>query len=177
MTRTQLVSVGIIVTATCLFAKVTVDYDHKADFGKYHTYSWISVNIQNPAWKDITANAIDAQLAAKGWQEVPSGGDASVSALGATKTEQTMETWYSGGFGGGWYHRGWWGGPGIATTNIDRTPVGTLHVDIFDGNTKMVIWHGESTETLSGDPNKNQLKLQQAVEALFKKFPTPKKKG
>ena len=105
------------------------------------------------------------RVTAKGWQEVPSGGDASVSALGATKTEQTMETWYSGGFGGGWYHRGWWGGPGIATTTIERTPVGTLHVDIFDGNTKMVIWHGESTETLSGDPNKNQLKLQQAVEA------------
>jgi hypothetical protein len=40
----------------------------------------------------------------------------------------------------------------------------------------MVIWHGESTDTLSGDPNKNELKLQKAVEDLFKKFPKVKVK-
>ena len=94
-----------IMTAACLFAKVTVDYDHKANFARYHTYSWISVNVQDPGWKDITANAIDAQLTAKGWQEVASGGDASVSAMGATRTEQTLETWYAGGYGGGWFPR------------------------------------------------------------------------
>ena len=166
---------GIMITATCLFAKVTVDYDHKANFAKYHTYSWISVNVQDPLWKDITANAIDAQLTAKGWQKVASDGDASVSAMGATKTEQTLETWYSGGYGGGWFHRGWWG-PGYATTTVDRIPVGTLHVDIFDSQTKLVIWHGESTDTLSGDPNKNQLKLQKSIEDLFNKFPKVKTK-
>jgi len=84
MRQGQLVLLGAVVTATCLFAKVTVDYDHKVDFGKYHTYSWIGVNVQDPAWKDITANAIDAQMAAKGWQKVASGGDMSVSAMGAT---------------------------------------------------------------------------------------------
>jgi hypothetical protein len=109
MLQRRSIFLGIMITATCLFAKVTVDYDHKADFAKYHTYSWIGVNVQDPAWKDITANAIDAQLAAKGWQKVASGGDASVSAMGATKTEQTLETWYTGGYGGGWFHRGWWG--------------------------------------------------------------------
>ena len=175
MMRGRLVSLGILLTASCLFAKITADYDHKADFAKYHTYSWIAVNVQDPAWKDITANIIDAQLTAKGWQKVASGGDASVSATGATRTEQTMETWYTGGFGGGWYHRGWWG-PGIATTTMERTPIGTLHVDIFDTATKLVIWHGESTETLSGDPNKNQLKLQKSVEELFNKFPKIKAK-
>jgi hypothetical protein len=175
MRQGRLVFLGAAITATCLFAKVTVDYDHKVDFSKYHTYSWIGVNVQDPAWKDITANAIDAQLAAKGWQKVASGGDMSVSAMGATRTEQTMETWYTGGYGGGWFHRGWWG-PGVAATTIERTPVGTLHFDAFDSNTKMVIWHGESTDTLSGDPNKNELKLQKSVEDLFKKFPKVKAK-
>jgi hypothetical protein len=175
MLQRRSIFLGIVITATCLFAKVTVDYDHKANFAKYHTYSWIGVNVQDPAWKDITANAIDAQLTAKGWQKVASGGDASVSAMGATKTEQTLETWYTGGYGGGWFHRGWWG-QGIATTTIDRTPVGTLHVDIFDSQTKLVIWHGESTDTLSGDPNKNELKLQKSIEELFNKFPKVKTK-
>src|SRR5580692_4317107 len=117
MRQRRLAFLGAVITATCLFAKVTVDYDHKADFIKYHTYSWIGVNVQDPAWKDITANAIDAQLAAKGWQKVASGGDVSVTAMGATRTEQKLETWYTGGFGGGWFHQGWWG-PGVATTTI-----------------------------------------------------------
>jgi hypothetical protein len=175
MLQRRSVFLGVMITATCLFAKVTVDYDHKANFAKYHTYSWISVNVQDPGWKDITANAIDAQLTAKGWQKVASGGDASVSAMGATRTEQTLETWYAGGYGGEWFHRGWWG-PGVAITTIERTPVGTLHVDIFDSQTKLVIWHGESTDALSGDPNKNELKLQKSVEDLFNKFPKVKTK-
>jgi hypothetical protein len=70
--------------------------------------------------------------------------------------------------------KGW--GPGVATTTIERTPVGTLHVDIFDSQTKLVIWHGESTDALSGDPNKNELKLQKSVEDLFNKFPKVKTK-
>jgi hypothetical protein len=54
--------------------------------------------------------------------------------------------------------------------------VGTLHLDVFDSNTKMVIWHGESTDTLTGDPNHNLLKVQKAIEDLFKKFPKSKVK-
>ena len=96
-------------------------------------------------------------------------------AVGSTRTEQTLETWYDGGFGGGWFHRGWWGGPGLATTTVERTPVGTLHVDIFDGQSKKVIWHGSSTDTLTGNPEKNEKKLDKAVADLFKKFPPPDK--
>jgi hypothetical protein len=88
-----------------------------------------------------------------------SGGDASIVAVGSTP-EQTLETWYDGGFGGGWFPRGWWGGPGLATTTVERTPAGTLHVDIFDGPSKKVIWHGSSSDPLSGAPEKNEKKLE-----------------
>ena len=57
---------------------------------------------------------------------------------------------------------------------IERRSVGTLHLDVFDSTTRMVVWDWESTDTLSGDPNKNELKLQKAVEDLFKKFPKVK---
>lgn len=162
--------------AVCLFAKVTADYDHAVDFTRYHTYSWIRVDVQDSLWKDRVQKAIETQLDVKGWRKVESGGDARVAAVGATHVERTLETWYSDGFGGGWYHRGWWGGgPGIATTTVERTTVGTLHVDIFDANTKKVIWHGNATDTLAGDPEKNQKKLNKAVADLFKKFPPPSK--
>jgi hypothetical protein len=177
MRRKWLLALVTAASVTCLFAKAIADYDHTVNFDKYHTYSWIGVNVQEPLWNDRVRNAIDNQLAAKGWSKVQTGGDAAVSAFGSTTTERTLETWYSGGFGGGWYHRGWWvgGGPGFATTTVERTPVGTLHIDIFDAQSKKVIWHGDCSDTLSGNPEKNEKKLEKSVADLFKKFPPPPK--
>ncbi|MGD0326302.1 MAG: DUF4136 domain-containing protein [Terriglobia bacterium] len=163
--------IAVAVSAICLFAKTVVDYDHAVNFAKYHTYSWISVDVQEPLWKDRVTNAVDGQLSAKGWRKVPSGGDAAVSAVGATHNQQTLETWYGGGFGGGWYHRGWWGGPGNVETEVENTPVGTLHIDIFDTQTKKVIWHASVSDTLSPKPDKNEKKMEKTVEEVFKKFP------
>ena len=177
MRKTWLLLLGSAIAVTCLLAQNIADYDHSVNFSKYHTYSWISVNVMEPLWQDRVKNAIDNQLAAKGWRKVDAGGDASISAVGSAYNERTLETWYGGGFGGGWYHRGWWvgGGPGFATTTIERVPVGTLHIDIFDSQSKKVIWHGVSTGTLSGKPEKDEKKLEKAVADVFKKFPPPEK--
>lgn len=177
--KTRLLLVGAAIAVTCLFAKTTVDYDHKANFAKYHTYSWIGINVQEPLWKDRIESAVDSQLQTKGWQKVASGGDASIAAVGATHNEQTIETLYDGGgFGGGWFHRGWgagFGGMGMATTTAENTPVGTLHIDIFDTPTKNVIWHAASSDTLSAKPEKNEQKLDKAVAEIFKNFPPHEK--
>jgi len=178
MKMSRLLLLGGTVAVICLFAKVTTDYDHKASFANYHTYSWVGVNVQEPLWKDRIEGAIDSQLTAKGWQKVASGGDAAVSAVGATHNEQTLNTFYDGPGFGGWFHRGWWGmggGMGMSTTTVENTPVGTLHVDIFDGHTKNVIWHAVMSDTLSSKPEKNDKKLEKAVEDAFKNFPPREK--
>lgn len=169
--------VALAVSVTCLFAKVVADYDHAVNFGSYHTYSWIALNLQEPLWNDRVTEAVDDQLAAKGWRKVETGGDASISVVGSSLAERSFETWYSGGFGGGYFHRGWWvaGSPGYATDVIERTRVGTLHIDIFDAQSKKVIWHGVCTDTLTGSPEKNEKKLEKAVTDLFKIFPLPAK--
>ena len=95
MRKSWLLLLGVVVSVTCLFAKVIADYDHAVSFGKYHTYSWIGVNVQEPLWNDRVTKAIDTQLNAKGWRKVDSGGDASISAVGATHTEQTLDTFYN----------------------------------------------------------------------------------
>jgi Domain of unknown function (DUF4136) len=149
-----------------LLASVKTDYDHAADFSLYKTYSWIGAKATNDLWAERITQAVDAQLAAKGWVKVESGGDATVSAFGRTHNEQTLETFYTG-FGGGWRWRGF----GDATTTVENTPVGTLVVDVFDAKTKHLIWRGSSSETLSEKPEKNEKKLEKAVEDMFKKFP------
>lgn len=177
MKKHRLVWLGALCFATCLFAKAIADYDHSIDFGKYQTYAWIGVTVQEPLWQDRVKNAIDAQLTAKGWRRVETRADASIAAFGSTHEQRTLETWYSGSFGGGWFHRGWaWGaGPGFGTTTTESTPVGTLHIDIFDSQSKRVIWHGVCTGTLSGNPEKNVKKLNKAIADVFKKFPPPTK--
>jgi hypothetical protein len=155
-----------------LFAEVKTDYSHSVDFGKYRTYSWLKVQAGDDLWKDRIQRDVDLALQDKGWQKVESGGDAGVAAFGAMKTEQTLQTFYDN-LGGGWF---WGGFDGTATTTVQNTPVGTLVADIFDGPTKKLMWRGMSTNTLSGDPEKNAKKLQQSVEEMFKHFP-PKSKG
>jgi Domain of unknown function (DUF4136) len=156
-----------------LFAEVKTDYDHHADFSRYHTYSWLKVQAGNQLWMDRIQRDIDATLQEKGWQRVDTGGNAGITAFGASENQQSLETFYDG-FGGGWFWRGF--GPDMATTNVINTPVGTLHVDIFDSSTKHLIWRGSASNTLSGDPEKNEKKLASTVQDMFKHFP-PEPKG
>jgi hypothetical protein len=161
----------LIASACLLFASVRTDYDKKADFSKYHTYSWIGVKASNSIWQGRITQAVDSALAAKGWSKVPSGGDAAVSAIGKTSEKDTMETFYDGFPGWGW-RAGWWGGGmGMSTTQVVPERVGTLTVDVFDGNTKQLIFRGQATDSLSSNADKNDKKMEHSVEDMFKKFP------
>jgi hypothetical protein len=165
---------ALLAASVALAADITTDYDHHADFGRYHTYSWIGVRAGNSLWQDRIMNAVDTALAAKGWTKVASGGDADVSAFGKTREEDTLETFYDGFPGWGW--RGWGGGLGMATTEAVPQRVGSLIVDIFDGNTKQLVWRGSAEHTLSSKPEKNDKKLDSSVDDMFKHFP-PESKG
>lgn len=168
-----LIPASVVIGAALLFAAdVKTDYSHSVDFGNYHTYSWLKVDAGNSLWVDRIKRDVNEELMAKGWMEVPSGGQAAISAFGATHNQQSLQTFYDG-FGGGWRWGGF--GPDIATTQTINTPVGTLVVDIFDAQNKQLIWRGTVEKTLSGNPEKNEKKLQDQVKDLFKHFPPPAK--
>jgi len=159
-------------TAT-LHAQVSTDYDHNANFASFKTYSWLKVQGGDSLWDDRLKNDVDAQLAAKGWTKVESGGDASVSAFRSTQNQQTLQTFYNG-FGGGWGWRGFrggLGGGGMATTTSEVTKVGNVVVDIFDSSTKKLLWRGKDSDDLSSNGDKNVQKLHKDVDNMFKHFP------
>jgi len=172
--RCALYSLLTLTPASLLFAKVITDYDHQADFSRYHTYSWIKVQAQDPLWDSRIKRAVEAQLSLKGWQQVPSGGDTDLTAIGSTHNQQSMQTLYNG-MGGGWGWRRFGGGTGMATTTVQNIPVGRLLVDVFDGKSKQLVWRGISTDTLAGNPEKNEKKLRKGVAQMFKNFPPPSK--
>jgi len=154
---------------------VQTDFDHQANFNQYKTYSWEEIKPANSLWDARIQSAVDAQLAAKGWTKVASGGDVAVVAIKTTQTQRTLQTFYDG-FGGGWRWRGF-GGIGEATTTEQDYKEGTLVVDLYDGKTKQLIWRGSAEDTVSDKEAKNEKNLDKGVAKMFKKFPPDSAKG
>ena len=160
---------------TTLAQQVTTDFDHQANFSQYKTYSWEEIKPANSLWDTRIKNAVDAQLQAKGWTQVASGGDVCIVAVKTTQTQRTLQTFYDG-FGGGWRWRGF-GGMGEATTTEQDYKEGTLVVDLYDAKTKQLIWRGSAEDTLSNKAEKNEKNLDKGVAKMFKKFPPEAAKG
>jgi uncharacterized protein DUF4136 len=156
----------VIALSTAVFADhVAVDYDHAANFNQVKTYSWSKVHTANSIWDDRVKDAIDKELGAKGWTQVPSGGEVALVAVEKTSVHQQYDTFYNGF--GGWR----WAGIGESTTSVSNYKVGTLIVSIFEGNSNQLIWRGTSSSDLSGNAGKNTKKLDKDVQQMFKKFP------
>ncbi|MCU1315509.1 MAG: hypothetical protein JWN63_831 [Candidatus Acidoferrum typicum] len=172
--------IGRIAVCTVLFLfalgtafaqQVKTDFDHQANFSQYKTYSWQEVKPANSLWDARIKSAVDAQLAAKGWTQVDSGGDVAIVAIKTTQTQKSLQTFYDG-MGGGWgWRRFGGGGFGEATTTEQDYKEGTLVVDLYDAKTKQLIWRGSAEDTLSSKENKNEKNLDKGVAKMFKKFP------
>jgi hypothetical protein len=184
---TSIVAVAML-TATA-WAGISVDYRHSINFGNYRTYSWAKVQTTDPFLDARVKGAINRELAAKGWTEVPSGGNVALVAIETTHTKRDVNTSYDGfggGFGDGFYggfgrgfgdgfYGGFGGGFGDgfgeSTTTVQHYEVGTLVVSMFDAHSKNLIWRGVSTDALSYNPKKNTKNLDKEVAKMLQHFP------
>ena len=158
-------AVLLVLTSVAFSREIKVDYDHHANFSQYKTYSWGKVETQNPLWDDRIKEAVDQELAKKGWTEVASGGDVTVMAIGTTRDQPTLQTFYDS-------FPGWrWGGFGEATTWVEHYEIGTLIIDMFDSRDKKLIWRGSASDTLPDKPDKAIKDLQKSVDKMFDHFP------
>src|SRR3982074_3953843 len=82
----------LVALGTAFSQQVKTDFDHQANFSQYKTYSWQEIKPANSLWDARIKNAVDAQLAAKGWTQVDSGGDVAVVAGKPSKTKRTRQT-------------------------------------------------------------------------------------
>jgi hypothetical protein len=170
--RTTVWTAFFLVMLGAAFAQhVKTDFDHQATFSEYKTYSWQEIKPANSLWDTRIKNAVDAQLAAKGWTQVDSGGDVAVVAIKTSQTQRILQTFYDS-FGGGWgWRRFGGGGFGDSTTTEQDYKVGTLVVDLYDAKTKQLIWRASAQDTLSDKAEKNEKNLNKGVAKMFKKFP------
>jgi hypothetical protein len=163
---------------------VRTDYNHQANFSQYHTYSWGTVKTTDPFYVSRIQQAVNQQLQSKGWQLVPSGGSVTVFATDSLHNQKETQTMYDGmggGWGGGWGWGGWgwsggWadsgpGGFGTSTTTTTDQPVSNLVIDLFESNSKNLLWRGLATEDLSSNAAKNTKSLDNDIARMFKGFP------
>jgi hypothetical protein len=176
--RTVFVALFFVAMLGAAFAQqVKTDFDHQTNFSQYKTYSWQEIKSANSLWDARIKNAVDAQLAAKGWNRVDNGGDVAIVAIATTQTQRSLQTFYDG-FGGGWgWRRFGGGGSGESTTTEQDYKEGTLVVDMYDAKNKQLIWRGSAEDTLSSKADKNEKHLDKGVAKMLKKVPPEAAKG
>jgi hypothetical protein len=60
---------------------------------------------------------------------------------------------------------------GMSTTTTEDTKVGTIVVDIFDSQTKQLLWRGKESSDLGSNAEKNTKSVAKDMADLFKRFP------
>jgi hypothetical protein len=162
-----------VVPALAASLNVRIDYDKSFNFSKVKTYS---IRIGTTWGNDIAERQVlaefDEGIASKGWTKAEQG-EAQIEVIlhGATEVKHTLNTFYNGMGGYGYGYGYGWGGPGVVTTTMTDYTVGTLVVDMFDTETKHLVFRGTAQHKVSSHAKKNVKRIEKTASEMFEHFP------
>lgn len=173
--------VTVLFLCGCSSVRVTTDYDHTADFGKFRTYALEpprNVPPLSPSLDAAVRSTLSEGLAARGIREVGGSDRPDLAVVPHLRTErryslQQYTTWgygpgvwpYAGGFYGMWY------GAPMTYNTITTYTEGTLVLDFVDTSNQRLVFRGTGTGTVSNNPERNARKITDAVERIVARFP------
>jgi hypothetical protein len=156
-----LVSLAFVLTLAagltgCESLRVGSDYDHAADFARYHSFTWLpreDYGVRDPLVVARARDAIQARLEQMGYTNAadPDAADFAVDFTIGSRERTDIRT-YPAPYAGPWYWYGrrWWGysywGTGV---DVHRYREGVLAIDVFDAKTHRPVWHGWAKKTLT----------------------------
>lgn len=170
----------------CATMKVSTEYDPSASFAAYRSYAWNPARpgpeqppaIRNPAVYDLVVQAIEREMAAKGFVRTTpeQNPDFLVSVLGWAQARVEVST-YGYAYGGAYMYGPGHYGPGMAVpvAQVRQYTDGTLLLDFVDAKTMKLVWRGTATDTLA-DPAAVPKVIDAAAKALLEAYPPPPKK-
>jgi len=164
--------VGLVLTllAVDLHAAVAVQVAKTVDFTQFKTFAWRQgTPAPNPATEAMIREAIQRQLLAKGLTRVESGADLLVSTHARQGSEMREDVDILG------VQQRWpedSEADGVSGDTLREIEVGTLVVDLLDGNSRLNIWRGTATRTLSDSPKAAKKQIDKAARKMFESFPT-----
>lgn len=156
---------GLLTAGAAFAQQVSVNYNHNQSFANYHTYAWGGNNknqIRNSILAQVAKQDIENAMSAKGFQKVEESQnpDLILTASGGEREQTSWNAWGMRGIGGGM--------GGISPEqNIEATMV----VSLYDPKTQSLVWRGIAQDTLDNNGNKNQEKVNKAVQKMFKQWP------
>jgi hypothetical protein len=163
----------------CSSTKFTSDYDKTVDFTKYKTlsyYGWAkdSDKVLNDFDKERIEGAFAMEFINRGIELKESGGDIVVS-LFIVIDQKTGATAYTThmGTGGYGYGAGWGWGMGYSNTTYNEYDyyVGSLVCDVFDAESKKLVWQGVVSGEIDDNPKSRERNIPRVVQEIMKKYP------
>jgi hypothetical protein len=162
----------VLLAGSAVSQDVRYNFDSTADFSKFKTYKWITLNSEAPIDKltdEQIKAALDAGLARKGLTKVDT--DRADLFIGYQTTEHIKQQF--GGRDPLSVGPGWNG----SSDSIRTVYKGELAVDMYNPANQHLIWRGVASKSL--DPKapeeKRQKNLDKAVNKLIKDYPPPVK--
>ncbi|MCU4174608.1 DUF4136 domain-containing protein [Carboxylicivirga sp. N1Y90] len=172
--------IAALILMGCDSMSITTDYDHSVDFNTHQTFSFLgwhedSDEIVNKFERDRWEKAFLEQFTKRGYKYVEDNGEIVVSlflVVDAKTGKNAYTTHIGGGYGYG-YGWGWGMGMGTSYTTIEEYDynVGTLVVDVFDGQSKQLIWQGVGSDTVEENPKKRASKIPYVARNIMYKYP------
>ncbi len=173
---------GMLLLTHLSYSQATSDYDKNVDFTKYKTYSF--AGWEKDSDKQLTdfdkkriLEAFKSEFDSRGMKLVQENPDAMITLFLVTeaKTSTTAYTNYTGGMGYGAARWGWGMGMGSATTTYSENDYteGTMVVDMYDEESKALVWQGTMKTDVEENPQKREKTIPKKTKKLMKSFPIP----
>jgi len=159
----------------CWAEKVQTYIGQDVNFSQYKTYQWLAPRVlaksgiveDDPEISPVIKDAVNRELAARGFREVPEGGDLQVATTALAESIPQMEAIL---FPGGMAYD--YATPLGTIGRYNRQ--GTLVINLIDSRTKKSAWAGLARENIDNHPGAGKEKVGKATARLFKKFPVKK---
>jgi len=180
----SILTVAVVITG-CSSLKITYNMDTTVDFSKYKTYSyygWDTASTHiNKFYQNKIEYAFADELGKRGLSYDPmEQGDMVISLFLAVDKEESVTAYnnnynygpYNPAWGWGYGYGGYYASPyiyGNVTYEENTYYNGTLVCDIFDRQTKKLIWQGVVSKAI--DPSEHGKYIGKTISRLMMKFP------
>jgi hypothetical protein len=167
----------------CLLSPRTyTDHDASQDFSTYHTYAWLADapqmipppegDVVSAADRERISNAIESELNAKGFEKASRRENASFTVAFTVGLRERLNVYsYKDPYSHDWG----WGptefGPDVGVSTYTE---GTLAIDIFDGTSKRMVWHGRMSRPITKEDVRHAAQvIPRTVGSILRAFPPP----
>ncbi len=157
----------------CSSMEIATDYSESTDFDQFSTFKYVDSDQNLAATYNLqhqrVVEAVRQEMVSEGYSEVTTDPDVFVTYFaGIDKQVVLHSTGMAHGRGGGWHRNSMMA---TSTTTSQTIHTGTLVIDIWDARSDALVWRGQVSDVLTGNPDKTADSIKRGVDNVFKKYP------